>query len=127
MEKLSKSWLIVPHVIQIILAFFCIYSFLIVKIIFAAGILKPVTYGAMAKDNIINGTKVPDPNVSYWLNGYLRYQYFNYIVILLFILICFGIYVILKEGDKIYSKKIYIGISSICIFAVVLSNMIIVT
>ena len=126
MEKLSKSWLIVPHVIQIILAIFCINYFLFSEICFYV-MIKSVVYGPMAKYNIINGTKVPDPDVSYWLNNYLQYQYSNYIVILLYILICFGIYVILKEGDKIYSKKIYIGISSICIFAVVLSNMIIIT
>lgn len=122
MKKISTIRLILP---QILLTVICIIYLFISKVLFYVKV-KSIAYGLDSlKADSITGMVTPNTNVAMGLNLFMKYQYFNYIVLLFFALIFLLRYVIIsKIGKKTFNKKLYVIASCICTVVTALFNII---
>ena len=122
MKKISTIRLIIP---QILMTAVCIVYLYISKVVFYTKV-KSIAYGIDSiKADSFTGKVTKDPNVELGLKLFVRYQYFNYTVMILFILICFLRYaLILNRSKKVFNKKSYVLFSFICTTVIGLFNIV---
>lgn len=119
MKKINTIRLILP---QILLTVICIIYLFISQILFYVKV-KSIAYGLDSlKVDPITGMVTPNPNVILGLNLFMKYQYFNYVVLLFFVLLCFLRYAIIRK--KVFNKKVYVVINCICTVVIALFNIV---
>ena len=125
-KKISTPALIIPHIIWTIA---CIIQLVYRKIYFSAAYIKPAVYGMIWRSDELRvneyGKSVQIPDISLVLKNFYMYEYINFLVVILFVIVCVLRYFLLKGSRRTFNNKLYLCLCCICTAAVALADIVI--
>lgn len=124
-RSFPKALLLIYLIIsQIALTGAGITTLIMSKVYFYAVCIKPAAYVTGAITDA-EGRIMPEINVPFVMKQFYRYEYFNYIILLGFVLICFLRFaVVVRRSKSTAVRNSYIVCSCICSSFVALANII---